>query len=106
MISSHKTFFFVATLIMSTSYLFRSTCARPLGIGILSNALLFGATSKHTRCDVTSRLHSTATSPDDLGSNPLNKKNHLPLFAQIEPKHVIPAVQHDLSKMKTEFLGK
>ena len=33
------------------------------------------------------------------------KRDHLPLFNEIEPKHVTSAVRSDLAKLKEDFKG-
>ena len=33
------------------------------------------------------------------------KQDKLPLFKEIDAKHVTPAIQHDLEKLKADFAG-
>jgi hypothetical protein len=88
-------------LTMSTaSKIFKSMYGRPLGVGILSNAIYFGG--KGVRCE---NLTINAKS-GDLANNPLCKKDGLPLFNEIKANHVGPAIQYDINKMKNDFAGK
>lgn len=46
---------------------------------------------------------STPVEDKNLSNNPLLKKNSLPLFGQIKADHILPAVEYDLSNLKTNF---
>ena len=92
-------FLFLAT--MSTALLLRSYLARPLGVGLASHLLLVH--NNKARCDH-SRLSSTSCTSVDLNeSNPLLDQKSVPRFDKILPAHVVPAVQHDLQRLQTDF---
>ena len=71
-------------------------------VGLLSGSLLTSVRSKATTC--ASNLKMTVTD-SMLLDNPMLKRDHLPLFNEIEPKHVTSAVRGDLAKLKEDFKG-
>ena len=81
--------------ILSRSFAVRS-------VGLLSGSFLSSVRSK--AAFATTALKMTATDTLIL-DNPLLKRDHLPLFNEIEPKHVTSAVLNDLEKLKVEFAG-
>lgn len=40
-----------------------------------------------------------------LADNPLLKQSSTPLFAEIKNEHIMPAIEHDLTKLKVDFSG-
>jgi hypothetical protein len=82
------------------STLSRSFAVR--SVGLLSGSFLSSVRSK--AAFATTALKMTATDTLIL-DNPLLKRDHLPLFNEIEPKHVTSAVLNDLAKLKTDFAG-
>ena len=71
-------------------------------VGLLSGSFLSAVRSKSTIA--ASHLKMTTTDAMLL-DNPMLKRDHLPLFNEIEPKHVTSAVLNDLAKLKEDFKG-
>jgi hypothetical protein len=80
------------------SQLFRRSFARPLTIGALGLTNAFVMSTQKSNCDFDGMVIPSS-------SNPLMKKDGLPLFKEIKPEHAVPAVEHDLKKMKHDFEG-
>jgi hypothetical protein len=64
----------------------------------LSGSFLSSVRSKSS-CD--SKLKMSA----GLLDNPLLKRDHLPLFSEIQSVHILPSVKSDLEKLKIDFKG-
>lgn len=77
-----------------TSLLSRSALSRPIGVGLFAQSMWLMSTSNRAQCN-------TPADP----SNPLLNKDGLPLFKQIKPAHVQPALEHDLARLKTDLKG-
>ncbi len=86
----------MATLLM------KRNLAKPLGIGLLSHALVMGSSARKTSCEGVIKASASTVAHHD---NPLLKKDGTPLFREIKPEHVVPALEHDLSKLKHDFKG-
>lgn len=78
-----------------TALLSRASLARPLGVGLFAQTVLIAHHSRATCESVQS----------ELNNNPLMKKDGLPLFKEIQPSHIVPALQADLNQLKTDFKG-
>jgi len=89
------------TTAMPISSLLRSNYVRPLAIGLVSQALLLSH-SNRVKCEAT-RAASTSA---DLSRNPLLHQESLPKFREITPIDVVPAIRHDLDKLKHDFSGR
>lgn len=83
-----------------------STCMkRSLGVG-LASALIASKPSRlgPNSPSITNRFISACDASNmDLKSNPLMKNDGLPLFNEIKPEHVVPALEHDISELKANF---
>lgn len=70
---------------------------RSYGVGLFSSAFLSHNYSRRAGCEPL-RVSTYI--------NPLSRKDSLPLFNEIKPDHILPAVENDLSGLKKEFAGK
>ena len=91
----------IVLCIANMSILSRSFAVR--SVGLLSGSFFSSVRSK--AAFATTSLKMTATDTIIL-DNPLLKRDNLPLFNEIEPKHVTSAVFSYLAKLKTDFAGK
>lgn len=76
---------------MSSASFSRLRLVKPFSAALISQTALFNFSS----C-------SNPPQPE----NPLNNKVTIPRFAEIEPKHAIPAVEKDLKYLKDQFTCK
>ncbi|RYG69451.1 M3 family peptidase [archaeon] len=96
---------FLLAAIMSTfAFLSRSALTRPIGVGLLTHTL-FSVTQKSRAASCEPLKNAAAVSAVDLASNPLLQKDGLPKFKEIKSDHIVPALEHDLNKLKTSFQG-
>ncbi len=68
-----------------------------VGAGLLSASLFSNAHNRRAACDSVRKVSSIAI------TNPLLKKNSLPLFKEITAIDILPAIQADLAQLKTDF---
>jgi len=87
------------------STLLKALSLRTYGAGFLSSAYITHNVSRRTTCEPLSST-ARAASTANLANNPLMNKKSTPLFAEIRPEHILPAMQHDLASLKTGFAGK
>lgn len=97
---SRPSFSLIALCFANMSILTRAFAVR--SVGLLSGSFLSSVRSKATT--YASNLKMTVTD-SMLLDNPMLKRDHLPLFNEIEPKHVTSAVRSDLAKLKEDFKG-
>eukprot|EP01032_Pedospumella_encystans_P037618 gene37618-42607_t len=84
------------------STLLKALSLRTYGAGFLSSAFITHNVSRRTTCEPLSST-AGAASTASLANNPLMNKKSTPLFAEIRPEHILPAMQHDLASLKTGF---
>ena len=97
---NRSSFSLIALCLANMSILTRALAIR--SVGLISGSFLSSVRSKATTC--ASNLKMTVTD-SILLDNPMLKRDHLPLFNEIEPKHVTSAVRSDLAKLKEDFKG-
>lgn len=95
-------FFWIHTVIIMASLLFKRSLAKPLGIGLISHSLLVNSSTRKSRCDGVLKASASTLA---FSENPLLKKEGTPLFREIKSEHVVPALEHDLSELKRDFKG-
>jgi oligopeptidase A len=83
-------------LLFTMSILYRAMSLR-VGAGLLSASMFSNAHNRRAACDSVRKVSSIAI------TNPLLNKNSLPLFKEITAVDILPAIQHDLSQLKTDF---
>lgn len=91
--------------VFAMSTLLKALSLRSYGAGFLSSAYITHNISRRTNCEPLSST-ARAASTTSLATNPLMNKKSTPLFAEIRPEHILPAMNHDLASLKTGFAGK
>lgn len=90
----------------------RALSTKASSFGVLSFSLVSSLAKKKSTCssDGTTKLAAAttttaATSILSLKDNALLKRDGLPLFNEIDPKQVVPAIEFDLNNLKQNFQG-
>ena len=92
----------LSCLVIMSSML-KALSFRSYGAGFLSSAYITHNLSRRSNCEPLSTTARAASV--SLHNNPLMNKKSTPLFAEIKPEHILPAIQQDLTSLKTDFSG-
>ena len=91
----------ILTVLCSATMFSQSRSFAVRSVGLLSGSFLSSVRSK---APFSTSLKMTTTDTLLL-DNPMLKRDHLPLFNEIEPIHVKSAILNDLDALKKDFLG-
>jgi hypothetical protein len=82
------------------STLCRALSVRSCGFGVVSTAFL----SYRRHYSHSEPIRMTSTIQKNI-ANPLKKKDYVPLFNEIGPNDVLPAIEDDLTNLSSDFKG-
>jgi hypothetical protein len=92
----------ILTVLCSATMFSQSRSFAVRSVGLLSGSILSSVRSKAA---FSTSLKMTTTVDALLLDNPMLKRDHLPLFKEIEPVHVKSAILNDLDALKKDFSG-